>query len=72
MSGPLLPGQLRRATPEIRALNKAQLNFVIDALMFLSLAAIAGLGFLMKYILLPGREIAAKFGRRVELSWQIR
>jgi hypothetical protein len=37
-------------------MNKAQLNFAIDALMFLCMTAIAGLGFLMKYVLLPGRE----------------
>ena len=49
-------------------MNKAKLNFVIDALMFLCMAAIAGLGFLMKYVLLPGRESTIKYGRRVELS----
>jgi hypothetical protein len=50
-------------------MNKAKLNFVIDALMFLCMAAIGGLGFLMKYVLLPGRESAIKYGRRVELSF---
>jgi hypothetical protein len=50
-------------------MNKAQLNFVIDALMFLCMTAIAGLGFLMKYVLLPGRESAIKYGRRVDLSF---
>lgn len=49
-------------------MNKAKLNFVIDALMFLCMAAIAGLGFLMKYVLLPGRESTIKYGRRVDLS----
>lgn len=49
-------------------MNKAKLNFVIDAVMFLCMAAIAGLGFLMKYVLLPGRESTIKYGRRVELS----
>ena len=48
--------------------NKVKLNFVIDALMFLCMTAIAGLGFLMKYVLLPGRESTIKYGRRVELS----
>ncbi|MGQ9687420.1 MAG: DUF4405 domain-containing protein [Desulfobaccales bacterium] len=50
-------------------MNKANLNFIIDALMFLCMAAIAGLGFLMKYVLLPGRESTIKYGRRVELSF---
>jgi hypothetical protein len=50
-------------------MNKAKLNFAIDALMFLCMAAIAGLGFLMKYVLLPGRESTIKYGRRVDLSF---
>jgi hypothetical protein len=48
-------------------MNKAKLNFVIDALMFLFMTAIAGLGCLMKYVLLPGRESTIKYGRRVDL-----
>jgi hypothetical protein len=48
-------------------MNKTNLNFVIDALMFLCMTAIAGLGFLMKYVLLPGRESTIKYGHRVEL-----
>ncbi len=50
-------------------MNKTKINFVIDALMFLCMAAIAGMGFLMKYVLLPGRESTIKYGRRVELSF---
>ena len=55
-------------TPDNKAnfMNKAKLNFAIDALMFLCMTAIAGLGFLMKYVLLPGRESTIKYGRRVE------
>ena len=49
-------------------MNKTNLNFVIDALMFLCMTAIAGLGFLMKYVLLPGRESTIKYGHRVDLS----
>ena len=37
-------------------MDKGKLNFVIDALMFLCLMAMAGLGFLMYYILPPGRQ----------------
>lgn len=48
-------------------MNKAKLNFAIDALMSLCMMAIAGLGFLMKYILLPGRESTIKYGRKVDL-----
>jgi hypothetical protein len=50
-------------------MEKSKINFVIDALMFLCLMAIAGLGFLMKYVLLPGRQAWAKYGRNVELTW---
>ena len=50
-------------------MEKPKLNFVIDALMFLCLMALAGLGFLMKYALLPGREAWAKYGRNVDLTW---
>jgi len=47
--------------------DKSKINFLIDALMFLCMMAIAGLGFLMKYILPPGKERVLKYGN-VELS----
>ena len=50
-------------------MDKAKLNFVIDALMFLCLMAMAGLGFLMHYILPPGRRVHAVYGRNVDLTW---
>ena len=50
-------------------MNKARLNFVIDALMFICLMAIAGLGFLMHYILPPGRRVHALYSRNVDLTW---
>lgn len=49
-------------------MDKPKLNFLIDALMFLVLMAMAGLGFLMNYILLPGRESRLKYGRTVNLT----
>jgi hypothetical protein len=49
--------------------DKPKINFVIDALMFLCLMAMAGLGFLMKYVLVPGRVAQAKYGRPVQLTW---
>ena len=48
---------------------KVRLNFVIDALMFICLMAMAGLGFLMQYILPPGRRVHAVYGRNVDLTW---
>jgi len=50
-------------------MDKPKLSFIIDAAMFLCLMAMAGLGFLMKYVLPPGREVQAKYGRNVYLSW---
>jgi hypothetical protein len=49
--------------------DKPNLNFVINALMFLTMMAMAGLGFLMKYVLLPGRESWLKYGRNVKLAF---
>lgn len=49
-------------------LDKPRLNFVIDCVMFVLLSAIVGLGLLQKYILIPGRERWAKYGRNVDLT----
>jgi hypothetical protein len=48
--------------------DKARLNFINDALMFLVLMAMAGLGFLMNYVLIPGRERWVKYSRNVNLT----
>jgi len=48
---------------------KPKLNFVIDALMFLCLMALAGLGFLMKYALPSGRDAWAQYGSNLQFSW---
>lgn len=48
-------------------MDKSKVNFVVDCLMFLLMMAIAGLGLLMKYVLLPGQERWGKYGRNVEL-----
>jgi len=50
-------------------MTKAQWNFYIDLLMFTCMAAISGIGFLMKYVLLPGKEAWVIYGKKVELSW---
>lgn len=46
---------------------KSQINFIIDALMFLVMMAIGGIGFLMKYRLIPGSERWEVYGENVEL-----
>lgn len=50
-------------------MNKTKFNFIIDAAMFLTIMAMAGLGFLMKYIMPPGRKVIAEYGRNLEFSW---
>ena len=50
-------------------MTKPQINFLIDSLMFLCVMAMAGLGFLMKYIMPPGRELWVKYGSNPALSW---
>ena len=50
-------------------MDRSKFSFVIDALMFLGIMALAGLGFLMKYILPPGREVVARYGRNLNLTW---
>jgi Domain of unknown function (DUF4405) len=50
-------------------MKKSKWNFTIDLIMFLVMALIAGLGLLIKYVLLPGSERWIKYGQNVELSW---
>jgi hypothetical protein len=50
-------------------MDKGKLNFIIDALMFLCLMAMAGLGFLMAYALPPGRKVWQQYGRNLDLTW---
>ena len=50
-------------------MDKTKLNFFIDALMFLTMMALAGLGLLIKYVLIPGRIAWAQYGRQMELTW---
>ncbi len=47
--------------------NKTKINLVIDTAMLLVLVAIAGLGFLIKYVLIPGYERIAVYPGDVEL-----
>jgi hypothetical protein len=50
-------------------MDKTKPIFFIDALMFLVMTALAGLGLLIKYVLIPGREAWAKWGRQMEITW---
>lgn len=48
--------------------TKTQQNFIIDAIMFLIMMALAGTGFLTRYVLLSGQAGKAVFGQKVEMS----
>jgi len=48
-------------------MNKAKINLIIDALMFLCIAGISGIGLLVKYVLVPGVQRWEIYGRNVEL-----
>jgi len=50
-------------------MNKGKLNFIIDATMFLCMMAMAGLGFLMRYIMPPGRQLIATLGSNPNITW---
>ena len=46
---------------------KTKINFIIDITMFIIMMGIAGLGLLMKYILIPGKDRWAVYGNKVDL-----
>ena len=50
-------------------MNKSKYNFVIDSLMFICLTAMIGIGLLIKYILLPGKERWIVYGDNVDLHF---
>ncbi len=50
-------------------MDKTKLSFFLDALMFLTIMTLAGLGLLIKSVLIPGRMAWAKPGRQMELTW---
>jgi len=45
----------------------AKTNFIVDALMLLAGSLLAGTGFLMKFVLIPGKDRFAVYGRNVDL-----
>lgn len=50
-------------------IEKSKLNFAIDSLMMIIMMALAGIGFLMKFVLIPGKERWLVYGANVELYW---
>jgi hypothetical protein len=51
-------------------MTKSKLNLIIDALMLLCMAAIAGIGLLMRNVLVPGYQRWDIYGRNVELYFR--
>lgn len=49
--------------------NKPGINFILDVFLFVCLTLMAGIGFLIKFTLLPGRESRLKYGDTVELTF---
>ncbi len=50
-------------------MTRAGFNLVIDALMAVLMAAIAGLGFLINWVLIPGEQRPAVYGSQPDLYW---
>lgn len=51
---------------------KGKINFIIDVIMFVLMAFLAGIGLLIKYILLSGENRWIKYGQNVNLSlWDL-
>ena len=50
-------------------MTRARVNLLLDALMVVLMAAIAGLGFLTRWVLLPGFARRDVYGPGVELEW---
>ena len=48
-------------------MKKSKLNLILDALLLLCIAAIGGIGFLMKYVIVPGYLRWEIYGRNVDL-----
>lgn len=53
----------------VMIMKKSKLNLIIDALLLLCIAAIAGIGFLIKYVLVPGFQRWEIYNRNVDLSY---
>lgn len=48
-------------------MKKSKINLIIDALLLVCMAAIAGIGLLMRNVLIPGYQRWEIYGRNVEL-----
>ena len=51
-------------------INKIKINFIVDLVMFAALMTMAGIGLLIKYVLIPGYKRNIIYGEDVELFYQ--
>lgn len=56
-------------TPPVKRISRSQTNFIIDIFMMLVMMLTAGVGLLIKYVLLPGFQRNIKYGRDVDLAF---
>ena len=49
-------------------MKKSTVNFAIDVALSILMASVVGIGFLMKYVLIPGQDRRAVYGGNVDLS----
>ena len=49
--------------------SRSQTNFIIDIIMMIFMMLTAGIGFFIKYVLIPGFKRNLKYGRDVELTF---
>ncbi len=52
----------------IKGIQKSKLNIIIDIILLVLLVLMAGVGFLIKYALLPGIQRNSKFGANINLE----
>ena len=52
----------------MKPVTRQKLNITIDIIMFLVMVALAVIGFIIRYILIPGSERWEKYGRNVDLT----
>ncbi len=52
----------------MKPITRQKLNIIIDIIMFLVMGALAAIGFIIRYILIPGSERWEKYGRNVDLT----
>jgi len=53
----------------IKGIQKSKLGIITDIILLVFLALMAGIGFLMKYVLLPGIQRNSKYGADINLEF---